>query len=143
MLSPQCLLVAIFYQKSQQADTEGRAFNPVTALIFAATVSAILLASAAVNRWLGSRGLAVATGLGGFADTHAASVAGASLVSAQQIGVSDALMPILIGLTTNTATKAVAAITTGGTRFALQVIPGLLLVILAAWAGFALIIINR
>ena len=31
-----------------------------------------------------------------------------------------------------------AAITTGGVRFALQVIPGLLLVIVAAWAGFAL-----
>jgi len=53
--------------------------------------------------------------------------------------VSEALVPILIGLTTNTITKAVAAITTGGARFALQVIPGLLLVILAAWTGFVIV----
>jgi uncharacterized membrane protein (DUF4010 family) len=130
-------------QKSQQEDTKGRAFNFVTAIIFAATVSAILLASAAVNHWMGSRGLAVAVGLAGFADTHAAAISVASLVSAQQIGVSEALVPILIGLTTNTITKAVAAITTGGARFALQVIPGLLLVILAAWAGFVVFVINH
>ena len=126
-------------QESQQADSKGRAFNLVTAIIFAATVSAILLASTAVNHWLGSKGLAVATGLAGFADTHGAAISVASLVSAQQIGVSEALVPILIGLTTNTVTKAVAAISTGGARFALQVIPGLLLVILAAWAVFAVI----
>jgi len=125
-------------QESQQADSKGRAFNLVTAIIFAATVSAILLASTAVNHWLGSKGLAVATGLAGVADTHGAAISVASLVSAQQIGVS-ALVPVLIGLTTNTITKAVAAITTGGARFALQVIPGLLLVILAAWAVFAVI----
>ena len=123
---------------SSNAESSGRAFNPVTALIFAVTVSAILLASAAANRWLGSSGLAIAAGLAGFADTHSAAISVASLVGAGKIDASAAVLPILVGLTTNTITKAVVAITTGGGRFALQVIPGLLMVILAAWIGFVL-----
>ena len=126
-------------EKPQQATEQtGRAFNLTTALVFAATVSAILLTSAAVTRWLGSAGLAVATGIAGFADTHSAAISVASLVSAEKIAPSEAVLPILIGLTTNTITKAVVAMTTGGRGFGLQIIPGLLLVILAAWAGMRL-----
>lgn len=125
-------------QEPKAAEATGRAFNLTTAVVFAATVSVILLASAAVNRWLGSAGLTVAAGLAGFADTHSAAISVASLVAAGKITSSVAALPILIGLTTNTITKGVVAITTGGRRFALQVIPGLLLVILAAWAGLVL-----
>ncbi|MFY9610699.1 MAG: MgtC/SapB family protein [Blastocatellia bacterium] len=125
-------------KKSRDADQTGRAFNLTTALVFAATVSAILLASAAVNRWLGSAGLAVAAGLAGLADTHSAAISVASLAAAEKIQVSDAVLPILVGLTTNTVTKAVVAVSTGGRAFALRIIPGLLLVILAAWFGWAL-----
>lgn len=125
-------------QKQEGTESTGRAFNITTAVVFAATVSAILLASAAANRWLGSSGLAVAAGLAGFADTHSAAISVASLVAAGKITVPVAALPILIGLTTNTITKAVVAITTGSRRFALQIIPGLLLVILAAWAGLVL-----
>ncbi|HSO75517.1 MAG TPA: DUF4010 domain-containing protein, partial [Blastocatellia bacterium] len=125
-------------KKSQAADQPGRAFNLMTALIFAATVSAILLASAAVNRWLGSAGLAVAAGLAGFADTHSAAISVASLAAAEKIQASDAELPILVALTTNTLTKAVVAVTTGGRKFAFRIIPGLVLVILAAWLGWAI-----
>lgn len=125
-------------QKPDAVELTGRAFNITTAVAFAATVSAILLASAAANRWLGSSGLAVAAGLAGFADTHSAAISVASLVAVEKITASDAVLPILIGLTTNTITKAVVAITTGGRRFAVEVIPGLLLVILAAWMGLVL-----
>src|SRR6185369_774877 len=41
-------------KETQDADATGRAFNLVTAIVFAVTVSSILLASAAVNSWLGS-----------------------------------------------------------------------------------------
>ena len=116
----------------------GRAFNLTTAIVFAATVSGILVASAAVNRWLGSAGLAVATGIAGFADTHSAAISVASLRAAEKMDVTEAALPILIGLTTNTITKSVIAFTTGGRGFALQIIPGLLLVIVAAWVGLLL-----
>jgi uncharacterized membrane protein (DUF4010 family) len=50
----------------------------------------------------------------------------------------DAVLPILAGLTSNTLTKIVMAATSGGWPFALRVVPGLILVTLAAWAGLYL-----
>jgi uncharacterized membrane protein (DUF4010 family) len=113
----------------------GRAFDLKTSLLFAATVSGVLLASAAVNQWLGPRGLLVAVALAGFADAHAAAISVASLVAAGKIQAADAVVPILVGMTTNTVTKAVAAAATGGRSFAIRTIPGLILVMLAALAG--------
>jgi uncharacterized membrane protein (DUF4010 family) len=113
----------------------GRAFDLKTSVLFAATVSGVLLLSAAVNQWTGTRGLLVAVALAGFADTHAAAISASSLVAAGKVAAGDAVLPILAGFTANTVTKAVVAATTGGRRFAMQTIPGLVLVILAAWAG--------
>jgi hypothetical protein len=45
------------------------------------------------------------------------------------------VLPILCGLTTNTISKVVVAVATGSRRFAVEVIAGLVIVILAAWAG--------
>jgi uncharacterized membrane protein (DUF4010 family) len=113
----------------------GRAFDLKASLLFAATVSGVLLASAAINQWLGTRGLLFAVALAGFADTHAAAISAASLVAAGKIQAAEAVVPILAAMTTNTVTKAVAAVAAGGRGFALRTIPGLLLVILSAWAG--------
>ena len=44
------------------------------------------------------------------------------------------MLPVLAAFTTNTVTKIVLAIT-GHRTFALSVMPGLLLVVVAAWAG--------
>jgi len=113
----------------------GRVFDLKTSILFAATVSAVLMLSAAVNQWKGSGGLLVAVTLAGFADTHAAAISAASLVAAGKLPASGAVLPILAGLTSNTVTKTVVAAASGGRRFAWETIPGLLLVILAAWAG--------
>lgn len=113
----------------------GRAFEPKTAIIFAATVSVILLVSAALHDWLGNAGLALSTAVAGFADTHAAAISVASLVASGKLPAEDAVIPILAGLTTNSATKAVLAITSGGTRFARAVWPGIFAVAAAAWLG--------
>ena len=113
----------------------GRAFDPKVSLLFAVTVSAILFLAAFLQHRLGNRGLEVAVALAGFADTHAAAISAASLVAAGRVMASDAVVPILAGMTTNTITKAVAAAAAGGRTFALQTVPGLLLVIGAAWVG--------
>lgn len=127
-------------RKSERfADEEqGRAFSLLAAILFAVTVSAIMLTSAAVNHWLGTAGLVLAAGLAGFADTHSAAISIASLAAAGQITAADTTLPILAGLTTNTLTKAIVAFTTGGRRFALMVVAGLLLVIVSLWVGIAL-----
>jgi uncharacterized membrane protein (DUF4010 family) len=115
----------------------GRPFSIKTALIFTATVSAVMLLSAALQQWLGREGIIAAAAIAGFADTHSAAVAVASLVTAGKLGANEAVLPILAGLTTNTITKVVLAILSGDRRFAGAVIPGLILVILAAWIGAA------
>jgi uncharacterized membrane protein (DUF4010 family) len=116
----------------------GRPFRLATAAVFAATIAAMLLISAALNAWLGGRGVLVGAAIAGFADTHSPAVSVASLVSSSALAVNDAAFPVLAALTTNTVTKIVLAITSGGRTFALQVVPGLILVILSAW-GAALV----
>jgi uncharacterized membrane protein (DUF4010 family) len=73
--------------------------------------------------------------LAGFADSHAPAVSGASLLSAGTFSMRTAEVAVLLAFTTNSLTKAVAAWVTGGRAFALQLLPGLLLMLLAAWGA--------
>lgn len=116
----------------------GRAFEPKTAVIFAATVTTILLVSATLNDWLGDAGLTLSTAVAGFADTHSAAISVAALVASGNVAPDDAVVPILAGLTTNSVTKAVLALTSGGRPFARELWPGIVLVAGAAWAGTAI-----
>ena len=112
-----------------------RAFNLTTALVFALTLSCILVASAALQEWFGENGIILAAALAGFVDTHSAAISVASLVASGKMSAADAVLPILTGLSTNTLSKLILAGTSGGRSFAVRVIPGLILVALAAWAG--------
>jgi uncharacterized membrane protein (DUF4010 family) len=96
----------------------------------------VTIASALIHRFLGERGLILGAAVGGFADAHAAAIGVASLVAAGKIAPDQAVLPILAGLSTNTMTKAVLAVTAGGRVYALEVIPGLLAVIGAAWVAW-------
>jgi uncharacterized membrane protein (DUF4010 family) len=102
-------------------------------VFFASLITAMLVLSAALNAWLGAAGVAVAAAAAGFADTHAAAVSVASLVSAGKMTAPGAVLPILAAMTTNTISKAVVAVSSGGRAYAVQIIPGLLIVIAAAW----------
>jgi uncharacterized membrane protein (DUF4010 family) len=113
----------------------GRAFNLGTALLFGLTLSCIVVASAMLQDWFGENGIILAAALAGFADTHSAAIAVASLVATGKLSAADAALPILAGLSTNTISKLVLAGTSGGSAFAVRVIPGLILVVLAAWTG--------
>lgn len=119
---------------------KGRAFSLKSAVFFAGMIAVMLCLSAALNARLGKAGVLVAAAVAGFADTHSAAVSVASLVAAGKFAARDAVIPILAALTTNTISKTAVAISTGRRRFAMQVIPGLVIVIAAAWvaAGFAL-----
>jgi len=131
---------AIFMTHSlrQQRTTEGtsgRAFSLASSAAFAATVSSILAVSALMREWFGATGLFVAALVAGFADAHAVAISAGSLVAAGKISAADAVPIILIGFTTNTISKIVIAATTGGRQFAIRVVPGLVLVLGAAWLG--------
>jgi uncharacterized membrane protein (DUF4010 family) len=133
-----------FYTRSALRDAQpaaseaGRAFSIPTALLLAALIAVVLVAAAACNAWFGTAGLTVAAAIAGFADTHSTAVSIASLVVAQRLDADAAAVPILLALTTNTVSKAVVAATSGGRPYALRVVPGLILVVGAAWAGWLL-----
>jgi len=113
----------------------GRAFDLKTAGVFAATGAVVLVVSAALSDRLGTAGLVLGAGVAGFADAHAAAISVAALVVAGKIPPGEAVVPILAALSANTVTKAALAVVAGRWRYALQVWPGLLLVLAGAWAG--------
>jgi uncharacterized membrane protein (DUF4010 family) len=133
--------VRAIQQKTESEAQSGRAFSLVTALIFALTLSGILVASAALREWFGETGIIVAAALAGFVDTHSAAISVASLVASGKMSAGDAVFPILAGLSTNTISKMILAATSGGHSFALRVVPGLIVVALAAWAGALYVLI--
>jgi uncharacterized membrane protein (DUF4010 family) len=138
-------LAAIFYgaaftvlalrQRSEAEVQSGRAFNLKTAFVFALTLSVILVACAALRDQFGETGVIFAAAVAGFADTHSAAISVASLVASGKMSPADAIFPILGGLSTNTISKIVLAASSGGLSFAFRVIPGLIVVAFAAWAG--------
>ncbi|WP_269079170.1 MgtC/SapB family protein [Phenylobacterium zucineum] len=113
----------------------GEAFSLATALVFGATLTAIMLAAAALQAWFGDLGAAAAAALAGLVDAHAAAISVAALARSGQLAPADAVLPILAGFSTNAATKIVLAATAGGRAYALRVAPGVVLVTGAAWAG--------
>jgi len=125
-------------QQTHKHDAQGNAFSLTTALTFAAILAIVLLAAAAAQDWFGEAGVLIAAAAAGFADTHSAAVSVASLVTDGRIKPPQTIIPILGALTTNTVTKMAFAVTAGGRTFALYVIPGLLLMLAAAWAGVLL-----
>ena len=102
---------------------------------FAVLVSAVVVLSAALNAWWGSDGLLLSAAVAGLVDAHATAASAASLMGAQKITSAQAVVPILVGLSTNTLMKAMVAFNAGGIGYAKRVVPGLALMILAVWLG--------
>lgn len=126
--------------KSSESDEKhdpasGRAFDLTTAAGFAAIVSLVLVLSAGLNAWLGTRGMLIGAAVTGLVDAHATAASAASLMAADKISSEQAVGPILVGLTTNTLMKAIVAFKSGGVRYASRVIPGLVFMIFAVWVG--------
>jgi uncharacterized membrane protein (DUF4010 family) len=122
-------------QRAEAEVQSSRAFSLSTAFVFALILSIILVACAALRDGFGENGVIFAAAIAGFADTHSAAISVASLVASGKTSPSDSIFPILAALSTNTISKIGLAASSGGLSFALRVIPGLIMVALAAWAG--------
>ena len=135
-------LLAARNSGSDAAQTGG-VFSLKTALAFGSILAVILVISAGLQERFGSAGVLLAAAVAGLVDTHAAAISVATLVASGKVTPQDAVLPILAGLTSNTLTKIIMAATSGGWAFALRVVPGLVLVALAAWVGtFAALLWN-
>lgn len=122
-------------QKAAEVAEPGRAFSLSKALSFAAILAVIVVVSAACREWFGAAGTMVAAAVSGLVDTHSAAISIASMVTTGKFTPTQAVIPILAALSTNTLTKAFFAATSGNGMFAMAVIPGQVLVALAAWSG--------
>jgi uncharacterized membrane protein (DUF4010 family) len=120
-----------------EVDAGAAAFSVRGALLLGATIATVQLVAAALQAWLGPRGLLLAGAVAGVADTHAPAVSFASLAADGSIAVAQAEWPILLALASNTVSKAVVALLAGGRAFARPVIAGLALVLACTW-GVAL-----
>lgn len=135
-------LLAARNSGSDAAQTGG-VFSLKTALAFGSILAVILVISAGLQERFGSAGVLLAAAVAGLVDTHAAAISVATLVASGKVTPQDAVLPILAGLTSNTLTKIIMAATSGGWAFALRVVPGLVIVALAAWVGtFAVLFWN-
>lgn len=117
----------------------GRAFNPGAALGLAAMMALMLVVSAAMQDWFGEVGVIVGAAVAGIVDTHSAGIAVASLVATAGLPAEAAIAPILAAMTTNAAAKIAMATSLGTRRFALRVVPGIVLSMLTAWTVATLI----
>ena len=116
----------------------GSPFDIKSAVLLSLMISAILLASGILSDWFGNNGIVLASFAGGFADAHSAAASAASFAAQGKIGSHAAGLAILLGFTSNTVSKCIIAMTNGNRQFAFRVVPGLLLVALAMWAGLVM-----
>jgi uncharacterized membrane protein (DUF4010 family) len=114
----------------------GRAFSVKTAFILAAVIAIVLITSAALKSWFGQTGLVVASGLAGLADVHSPTISVATLAAAGKLSQANTIIPIMVAFSINTASKAVAAVVSGGKEFSLKVIPGLIVQVTSMWLGW-------
>jgi uncharacterized membrane protein (DUF4010 family) len=115
----------------------GRAFDPRSALVVALTISILLVITRILDDALGRPGALLAIGVAGFADAQSAAVSAAALVTENRMSAADAAVCVLVGLSTNTVSKAVLARSLGGRAYATRIVAGLLLVLAAAWGAWA------
>jgi len=110
--------IRALHKRESAAPQSGQAFSLPVALVFALTLAAILIASAALRETFGETGVILAAAAAGFVDTHSAAIAVASLVASGKMTATDALFPVLAGLSTNTISKVVFAWSSGSRSFA-------------------------
>lgn len=130
----------VTFSALQKKDTKmqklGRAFSVKTAFILAAVIAIVLITSAALKSWFGQTGLVVASGLAGLADVHSPTISVATLAAAGKLSQANTIIPIMVAFSINTASKAVAAVVSGGKEFSLKVIPGLIVQVASMWLGW-------
>ena len=115
-----------------------QSFSVKTALLLAGVIGFVLIISAGLNTWFGQAGLVAASAVAGLADAHAPTMSVASLVATNKLMADHAAIPVLAALSVNAISKVIAAAASGGSQFAWQVVPSLVVQICALWLGWIL-----
>lgn len=113
-----------------------RPFHFGHALALAGLIAAALAVSTLMQRWLGDAGITLTAVVVGFADAHAPVISVGELSADGKVGRNAAALAVLLALSSNTLMKAVVTIGAGGIAYARHILPGLLLMLAGAWAGW-------
>ena len=111
-------------------------FDWQSLLTLTAVVCGVSYASAALNALYGQSGLWLGAAMSGLVDAHAIVPTVASLLLQNKLLPHDALMPLLMALSTNTLTKSLIAFQSGGWGYAKQVSGGVWVTTAAVWLGY-------
>ena len=98
---------------------------------FVAILATIMLLAAIARRWLGAASLPWVLAASGLADVHAAAASAAQLVATEQLDTKLALVALLAALASNSLGKCVVAAMKGGRDYAMRLIPGIVLMVVA------------
>ena len=107
-------------------------------LTLTAVVCAVSYASAALNATYGQNGLWVGAAVSGLVDAHAIVPTVASLLAREQLLPTEALIPLLLALTSNAFTKSLIALQAGGWVYARKVSVGVWITTVSVWMGYFL-----
>lgn len=138
------LLYALVYARGAWRHTDGaekygRAFQPRAAILFAVTITLVLWVAAWLADRFGAWGAIAGIAAGGFADAHSAAATAAAMARQGGMSLDYATLAALAAIATNTLTKLVAALVSGGTAYAFKLAPGLLLMLCALFLGALLL----
>ncbi|RYF60046.1 MAG: DUF4010 domain-containing protein, partial [Comamonadaceae bacterium] len=101
--------------------TTGSALRPREALAIALALAVVALLVGTAQRRYGDTGLQVGIALGALVDAHAPVASLASLHAAGTLPTDRFVLGVLVAIGTNTLTRCVVALTTGGRSYALRV----------------------
>ncbi len=104
-------------------------------LLLVLILSGMMVFIAALQQRMGHQGLNLASLLSGLVDGHASAIAASEMVVLKKISIEQALIPILIGLTSNTVMRSLLSSISQRRMFILPVAGVLLLANVSAWLG--------
>jgi uncharacterized membrane protein (DUF4010 family) len=111
-----------------------RVFDLPGSLAFAAILSGVTALAAWFGDRFGPSAAMIGTAVAGFVDVHASLASVGAIVQSGRLEAAQAVLPVLLGFTANTASKAIAAFVSGGLAYASRVLPGLLLLLAVVWS---------
>lgn len=115
-----------------------RVFNLWHAVGFALLMSLATAVLSGAEARFGALAVPIGAAVGGFFDAHASAASALALTANGTYPLSNALLPVLLAMTSNTASKLAVAAFAGGPRYALRLAPGLLALLLALWLPWLL-----
>jgi uncharacterized membrane protein (DUF4010 family) len=114
----------------------GQPINLRAALVFGATISAVLMTSLLLSRWFGPKAALTSTAVAGFADAHSSAISAAMLARNNVLTFHEAQLAVLCAFTANAVTKIIVSYLTGSARFAGWVTVGLFASTSALWIAW-------